>query len=582
MFGRLWCVALLVTSFHFFRGEDTQAETYQLKDQDYKEMLGDKAPLFKKAVEFSQNLVRNNSIMTINEQLIRDQFSFANIIEVKKYDVQSHSVMTFESEKGEVTQFHTRYGGWIITINETPTLKIGIQARLEDNGDARDMNLVFGYSDSTDDAEWFKRKWFSPQTLFPFQTLMLVAIDEHTNYYNLRFDGAQFDSQKRVVREFTRYFNDSPILWMDVNPPRKLLADTEKRTLVAILDSGVDYNHPDLASKLVLPFNSDELSTWKSRLQKINSEITQYQSAWNSWWHDDDIEKLQREASSVEKIFQSQGQGWDFAEQDALPFDHGRAILGASVSHGTAVASLAGGDGSIAVLPIRILGSSLSDHEINLTSEVFEDAFIYGYERGARIFSMSFGGPLIDDYRTVPGLRDAKVQDIMALQEADTKLRQQGEKIQQIANDHLDVLFIFAAGNQTSNSLLLDADKQLYSGEEVQGPNVIHVASHNAKKELSTFSVYGKNTVETAAFGDLEVLPFAGGKHFEAAGTSFAAPRVAFIAAKIRDLHPDFSIEKIVKILKDSAVHTPEMETKLKWGGYIDLNAALKKANETR
>ena len=148
-----------------------------------------------------------------------------------------------------------------------------------------------------------------------------------------------------------------------------------------------------------------------------------------------------------------------------------------------------------------------------------------------------------------------------------------------------DILFVFAAGNESPNAQIPSRDADLKTPvrhfyDLIHCPNVLHVASIKPDKKISDFSVYGKNTVEVAAPGDKMKLPFANGEIKESMGTSFSTPYVAHMAAEILYQHPNATIEEVVKILKQSVVQTSELKDKLIWGGYLEEKSLKRQATK--
>ena len=99
------------------------------------------------------------------------------------------------------------------------------------------------------------------------------------------------------------------------------------------------------------------------------------------------------------------------------------------------------------------------------------------------------------------------------------------------------ILFVAAAGNDTANNDTL----QTYPCS-FDVPNIICVAATNASDGLSYFSNYGKNTVHLGAPGEdiLSTVPldFGTAGYFPFSGTSMATPHVTGAVALIHSLYP--------------------------------------------
>ena len=107
------------------------------------------------------------------------------------------------------------------------------------------------------------------------------------------------------------------------------------------------------------------------------------------------------------------------------------------------------------------------------------------------------------------------------------------------------------------------------------------VAATNERGELAHLSNYGKVSVDLAAPGvDIPILKSGGGEEVSS-GTSYSAPYVANIAAKIKKVNPRLTPRQIIAILRDSVDKTSELQTKVKYGGIVNERRALDLAQST-
>src|SRR5579871_2781060 len=104
------------------------------------------------------------------------------------------------------------------------------------------------------------------------------------------------------------------------------------------------------------------------------------------------------------------------------------------------------------------------------------------------------------------------------------------------AHERLGILFIAAAGNDSGNN---DSSSTFPANYGVA--NVISVAATDNNDRLATFSNYGKKSVHIAAPGVKILSTILNGKYGELSGTSMATPHVtgavAIIAAQFQDLN---------------------------------------------
>ena len=324
-----------------------------------------------------------------------------------------------------------------------------------------------------------------------------------------------------------------------------LIREAEKinRTAtIAVIDTGVDLDHPDLVSKIWT--NSDEIA---------NNGI------------DDD-----------HNSFIDDSQGWDFVndDRDANPLI-GTSFDASAVKHGTIVAGIAAatnnntqgiaGVGWFAqIMPLRVLDS-------NGAGDVFAvvRAIDYAVANGADVINMSFVGS---------GFSQSLFEAISR------------------ANDN-DIVVVAAAGNTDPavNGINLNVEKAYpvcYDGSPEQNM-VIGVAAvgHNFTK--SGFSNYGE-CIDLVAPGESiwSTQVFATGfdgfsKYYDGfwSGTSLAAPQVSGTAAMLRSLRPGFSASEIRDFIIASAknidVYNPTLQGQL-GSGILDTLQALEFTLDSR
>ena len=110
-----------------------------------------------------------------------------------------------------------------------------------------------------------------------------------------------------------------------------------------------------------------------------------------------------------------------------------------------------------------------------------------------------------------------------------------------------EILFVTAAGNDNN-----DADFNEGVPSSLELPNLITVGAVDASGAAANFTSFGK-TVRLYAQGvDVEsVNP--GGEKLNFGGTSFAAPQMTNLAAKLFALNPKLKVAQVVKLIQDSA-----------------------------
>lgn len=308
---------------------------------------------------------------------------------------------------------------------------------------------------------------------------------------------------------------------------------------VAVLDSGVDINHPDLAGKMWR--NSDEIAG-----DGIDNDNNGYI---------DDVN------------------GWDFVSNTADPLpkkDPGYSEEG--LSHGTAIAGFIAGQAidygakglalNAKIMPVRVLSGTGQGNVDNVIK-----AIKYAVNNGAEVINLSFVG-----YEGSDNLKNTI----------------------KWAYDR-GVVVVAAAGNGLNGSNVgINLDQQpaypvCYGGNN-ENKNLLAVAALDSVNHKSDFSNYGGNCVNISASGEqlLGLVSVLDGGDQKAAsktsvkyaywsGTSFSAGLVsgaaALLKAKNKNLTAAEIIRKLVIDAKNIDAANPDYVGKI--GGLLDVKAAL-------
>jgi len=212
---------------------------------------------------------------------------------------------------------------------------------------------------------------------------------------------------------------------------------------VAVLDSGVDMDHPDLNANI-----------WRNPGEagggKENDGVDNDGNGMVDDWR-----------------------GWDFTDSDNDPHDgaaaHGTHVAGTIGARGNNGVGVTGVNWNVKVMPVRI---GTDDLAIDVAKAV--DASDYAARNGAQIINMSFGGPV------------AAGQPIPEAQ-------------RQAIRRNSDVLFVIAAGNETNDN---DAEGGArYPCNFASEPNAICVAATDQQDALAEYSNFGPQNVHLAAPG---------------------------------------------------------------------------------
>ncbi|HDR16701.1 MAG TPA: hypothetical protein ENN79_14715 [Desulfobacteraceae bacterium] len=315
--------------------------------------------------------------------------------------------------------------------------------------------------------------------------------------------------------------------------------------IVAVIGTGVDYKHPDLAANI-----------W-TNAEELHGEPGV----------DDDGNGF------VDDIY-----GWDFAGKRADVYDDGTPEPMDVFGHGTQVAGIIGavGDNGVGIagvcwctniLPLKVLAD---DSETMKMSDIIA-AIDYAIAAGARIVNCSFGGT---DLNINPDGTMNDGTDNLEW-EAFSRLRDAG------------VLAVCAAGNRG-----MDNDQKPLYPASYRLDNIISVAWQAEKGGLSINSNYGKNSVHLAAPGE-KVLSTASNTGLTGgwkvpldddalyvlmSGTSAATPHVSGAAALIYSIHPSMDYSQARAAILGSVKPFPSStdREKIFSGGTLDVFGALR------
>ncbi len=310
----------------------------------------------------------------------------------------------------------------------------------------------------------------------------------------------------------------------------------DREFIVAVIDTGIDYNHEDLRSNL-----------WRNEGEIAGNNV------------DDDGNGY------VDDVV-----GYDFAKKDALPYDMMSSMrIDGNPGHGThcsGVVAAAGNNalGISGVAPnVRVMGLRFITEAGEGTTADATLAINYAVKMGAKVLSNSWGGE-----------KDA---------EDDTEL-----KAAITAAGEANVLLIFAAGNGRNGvGYDNDSDAKPIVPSTYDHANIVSVAATDNASALGAFSNWGKTTVDLAAPGVTvmstvpdngyeEKISLFGFPIADWSGTSMATPHVAGAAALIWSQHPELTALEVKERLLSTVTPVAALSGKVVSGGTLNVEAALR------
>lgn len=302
-----------------------------------------------------------------------------------------------------------------------------------------------------------------------------------------------------------------------------LPSKSAKEVIVAVVDTGVDHNHPDL--KNIMWTNAKEIPG-----NKKDDD--------NNGYVDDihGINTLVRDASG-------------HATSDTMASHwHGTHVAGTIAAEQNNGIGIAGVANNVKIMAIR----TVPDDADELDSDVAE-AYLYAAKMGAKVINCSFG--------------KSKNEGGMVVRDTINQISSKG------------VLVVISAGNDSSGPFSWhDNDVDPKYPASYDSANTLVIASTTAQGGLSSFSNVGKISVDVASPGSNIYSTVPGGKYQMASGTSMAAPNASGVAAMVMGYYPTLKNLGVKRALIESVTKVPEFEGKMVSGGRLNLKAALAKA----
>jgi subtilisin family serine protease len=340
---------------------------------------------------------------------------------------------------------------------------------------------------------------------------------------------------------FTQTAQAAPVYFSQIDANNLPTGATGQGVVVAVLDSGVDIDHPDLAQ-----------SRWINTKEIPNDGLDNDNNGY------------------IDDVY-----GWDFTvtstwigRNDPRPkFENG--YISEGISHGTAIAGFiaswpneifltAGLAPQAKIMPLRVLtGNGEGDVE-NVVK-----AINYAIDNGAKIINLSFVG-----YEGAPEL----------------------DRAIQLAFDR-GVVVVTAAGNGTASSTsgvdlgsipAYPACYGIYAG----GKSLLAVSSVGSDNKKSLFANFGSGCINISAPGEnLSGLEYASSTltgyenaYASWSGTSFSAALVSGAAALLKSIKPTLSAGQVIKTLVKTVKNISASNSDLPaddLGGLLDVSQAL-------
>ncbi len=303
----------------------------------------------------------------------------------------------------------------------------------------------------------------------------------------------------------------------DIDAPEAWDIATDSDFVVAVIDTGIDYNHLDLSD-----------NTWVNETE-LNG-ISGIDDDGNGY---------------IDDIY-----GYDFFNDDAVPMDdnsHGTHCAGTIGAVGNNNEGVVGVCWNVKIMAVKFLdsnGGGWIDDAI--------DSINYAVDMGANVLSNSWGG----------GGYSQQLKDAI-----------------ENAGD-AGVIFVAAAGNPLfSENPNNDVSPRYPSSYDSN--NIIAVMATDADdtrsiwSEVQRFSAYGVNSVDLGAPGTAILSCVLGGGYDSKNGTSMACPHVAGACALVWGVNPSLSHLAVKQIILNSVDQLDSLDGLCVTGGRLNLYKAV-------
>ncbi len=349
---------------------------------------------------------------------------------------------------------------------------------------------------------------------------LLIKLKNHSKIYKLKDPGFNLQDWQTIVLEIPEvewaepnyllqasYLPSDPYYheqwYLDkVKAPQAwdLTKGGSEDIIIAVLDTGVDIDHPDLKDNIWV--NLDELKG-----DGIDNDNNGYIDDFNGW---DFVQNVPNPKPKFDKEYTEGG------------IHHGTLVSGIAAAIGNNLEGVVGVAWKSKIMPLRVLNS-----EGTGSIEDVIQAVNYAVDNGVKIINLSFVGTN-KSYFLAEALKEAWRKG---------------------------VLIVAAAGNETTGEsvnlnenpnypICLDEDEENF---------IIGVAAVDNTDHKALFSDYGSNCVDISApgmriYGPLVYNPNYDFKEYYGgywSGTSISAPIVSGLAALVWSINPLFSHKQV-------------------------------------
>lgn len=272
----------------------------------------------------------------------------------------------------------------------------------------------------------------------------------------------------------------------------------DSSVIIAIIDSGTEWQHPDLAANI--------WSNTSETIDGVDNDNNGFVDDVRGWDFVDDVTDAMP------------GEDADTPDNDPSDFvSHGTGVSGVAAAVTNNARGIASLSWNVKIMPLRV-GWMRNDFESVVSTVFTAEAFVYAADNGAHVANLSAGSSRV-------------------VAEAAQYAFQKG------------VVIIGAAGNTGGEEAF---------GLNL-APFTITVAAVNDRDEMASYSSFGDWVKVSAPGGDIKrrrpgiLTTTLRGAYREEQGTSFASPLVASLAALVKSQQPQWSAAQITFQIVETA-----------------------------
>jgi thermitase len=303
----------------------------------------------------------------------------------------------------------------------------------------------------------------------------------------------------------------------------QLPARAASQIIVAVVDTGVDYNHEDLSEVM-----------WKNPGEIAGNNI------------DDDNNGYVDDVFGINTLTRIGGIASGNPMDTHSHGTHVSGTIAAKQNNGKGIAGIAT---NTKIMAIRTVPNNGDETDRDVV-----ESFLYAAKHGARLINCSFG--------------KAKNEGGLIVSET---IKHIGETF--------GTLVVAAAGNDSWGPIRwFDIDSEARYPASFANDHLLVIAASNSGGGLASFSNVGKVGVDLAAPGQDVYSTTPGNRYESMSGTSMATPTSVGVAAQVLTYFPKLNALELKEVLMNSVTPVGAFAVRMVTGGRIDLLAALKYA----